>query len=204
MVDQTIKSLGLDVVVQVPATPEEFASLGGDVMKEANNNVLYRSFLAELRERFCERLSAFTEIKRKTKPGNKKKDGSVGQDLWDESEGKFVDRVLAETETEIEAHADLMEEAQKGGYVPTGATEAIAALVFDPKASEGGNAGPKTPAKTYLNAAQQVIDAGNADKVAANLSKILGREVTFEKESIAGAIRDAENLEKKQLANKYA
>lgn len=203
MVDQTIKSLGLDVVVSVPSTPEEFASLGGDVMKEAVNNVLYRSYLAELRDRFCERVSAFTEIKRKTKQGAKKKDGTFGQDVWDESEGRFLDRVLAETETEIDAYADLMKEAQAGGYTPTGEIATIEALVFDPKKSEP-NSGPKVPAKTYLNAAQQIIDAGNADKVAANLSKIVGREITADKESIAGGIRDAENLEKKQLANKYA
>lgn len=204
MVDQTIKSLGLDVVVSVPATPEEFASLGGDVMKEANNNVLYRSFLAELRDRFTERLSAFTEIKRATKPGNKKKDETIGKDVWAESEGKFVDRVLAETETEIEAYKDLMEEALKGGYTPTGETAPVSPLVFDPKAPDKSEGGPKTPAKTYLKAADEVIAAGNADKVAANLGKILNREVPATQEGIAGAIRDAENAEKKQLANKYA
>lgn len=204
MVDQTIKSLGLDVVVSVPATPEEFTSLGGDVMKEANNNVLYRSFLAELRERFTERLSAFTEIKRNTKPGNKKKDGTIGSDVWAESEGKFVDRVLAETETEIEAYKDLMDEALKGGYTPTGEKDPVGPLVFDPKAPDKSEAGPKTPAKTYLKAADEIIANGNADKVAANLSKILGRVVEATQESLAAGVRDAENAEKKQLANKYA
>lgn len=204
MQTKTTKSLGLEVPIQVPATIEEYASLGGDALGDAIDHVIAHSYLTDFRDRFCERLENFTEVKRATKPGNKKKDGTLGEDVWAESEGKYVDRVLAETETEIEAYQELVAIAQAGGYTPAGASKPLDALVFDPKASEGGSAGPKVPAKTYLNAAQQVIDAGNATVVAANLSKILSREVTPEKESIAGAIRDAENLEKKQLANKYA
>lgn len=204
MVSQQIKSVGLTFNVDVPATVEEFTSLGGDPLKEANNNVLYRSYLADFRDRFVERLSAETSIKRKTKPGNAKKDGSLGQDLWAESPQKFIDRVLAETETEIEDYEGLVSVVQQGGYTPEGEKEPVKPLVFDPKASEGGEAGPKVPAKTYLVAADAVIAAGNADKVAANIGKILGREVATDRESIAAAIRDAEALERKQLANKYA
>lgn len=203
MTDQTIKSLGIEVVVQVPSTIDEFNSLGGDVLKEAINNVLYRSFLAELRDRFVERVGNMTNVKRKVIPGKPKKDGTPGKDSWGESEGKYLDRVCAEEEVELESFAELMTTAQQGGYIPDGETEKVEPLVFDPKKAER-ESGPKVPAKTYLNAAQQVIDAGNASVVSANLSKILNREITPEKESIAGGIRDAENLEKKQLANKYA
>lgn len=203
MVDQIIKSLSFDLVVQVPSTTDEFIALGGDPLKEAINNVLYRSYLAEFRDRFIERVQNSTGIKRKVIPGKPKKDGTPGKDAWGESEGKYLDRVCAEEEVELDTFAELVSTAQNGGYVPDGETETLEPLVFDPKKSER-ESGPKVPAKTYLTAAQQVIDAGNATVVSANLSKILGRTVADDKDSIANAIRDAENLEKKQLANKYA
>jgi hypothetical protein len=186
---QEIRSLGLILNVSVPSSVQEFDQLGkreGACLDEATNNVLYRSVLAEFRDTFCEKIEADTKIERKTRETTKKdKDGNPVV-VFDETEGDYMKRVCAQLSRTPESFQSV-------------ADAVVAAIVFDPSATERKAAGPKKLPKLYLDIAQSVIDQGAAEKVAAKLSGIVGTTVSPTLEGLANAIRAKQELEKKAL-----
>lgn len=195
---QTIKAktLGMEFNLSVPSTPEEFdilAKAPGACLAEATKNVLYRSTLSDIRDALCEKVEEFTKIERATKPGPVKKDGSAGAEQWAETEEVYINRVLAsrgfdsiEKDEELKAIFD----------------EVVAATPFDPSAPVRSSK-PKTTAKIYLTAAENIIAAGGAEKAAAKLSELLGHAVGTSKEELAAAIREDKARKEKELANEY-
>lgn len=70
------------------------------------------------------------------------------------------------------------------------AIEAIGTgITFDASGTARVEKGPKKTAKAYLNAADQIIASGQADVIAAKLTKILGSAVASDRESLGKAIQ---------------
>lgn len=180
MIIQKFSSVGLDVKLNVPSSVEEFQKLGGDPLAEAINNIVYRGPLAEFREALCAKLEELTKVERKTKEVPAKKAGEAATIEWDESEARYVSRV--------QATLGLTPEAFSAQFQPE--ADAIAsAIVFDPKQKERKSAAPKALAKKYLEAADDVIAKGGAEKVAAKLTKRLGSTVTPDRDGLARGIK---------------
>lgn len=189
MKSDTIRSLGLTLAVSVPDSVEEFdqlAARAGACLEEATNNILYRSTLAAFRENFCEALEKDTGIERATKETGKKDSKGEPVVVFDESEADYVKRVLAEKKAEITSFQPL-------------ADSTIAAIVFDPKATERKSAGPKKLPKMYLEIAQAVLDQNKGTEVATKLSNQLGFTVAPTLEGIAAAVKAQQEAKKKQM-----
>lgn len=209
-----VDSVGLKLKIKVPATVADYDLLAGKdgaCLESANSNEIYRSILNESRARTAELAEKLSGIARKTKPGKTKKDGSVGDEEYDESEGKYIQRVLAQLgrpDDTIGAVYPQIADMVLNGYTTDeldadGKAIVLPPLAFNPKAKVRTITN-KAPAKTFQKAAQAIIDAQKGETAAANLSNILGRTVEATLESLAAAIRDAEAKEKETLATKYA
>jgi hypothetical protein len=208
MQNVTVNSFGYDLNYSVPATPEEFDQLAkqqGACVKEANNNVIYRSTLADFRSSFCERLEKDTGIERKTKvvkPEQRNEAGEITQEevvAWDETEKNYFNRVIASL---VSSGAAPTPEAAAASLAAV-AQEIIDSIPFDPSATER-TSGPKKTPKTYVEVAQAIIDQGGAEKAATKLSGLLGRAVTPDLDSLARAVWDDQKRQKAQLAAGYA
>lgn len=199
MKDKKYNSLGLTVSISVPETVEEYNALAGRenaAVDDAVDNTVYRSVLAEFREKFCEEVEKETGIARKRSPvlddkGEPKKDKNNNPVItFDETEGKYIARVLAEK-----------------GYDDAGTFQAIADAIatnlkFDPSVRERTSGGGKV-AKTYVEAADKIIAMGE-DKVqraVQNLSSYLGREVASDRDSLAAAIKAREDKKRQEQIN---
>lgn len=167
-----VKSIGFNLPVDVPATAAEFDALAkreGACVTEANNNVLYRSYLAEFRDEFVDALSTKFGIERKTKVTGKTK---TGADVvsYDETEVEFVKRVAAAQGVETSAFESL-------------ALEVNAKLKFDPSATERKASAPKKPLKKFLEAVA-TIEATNGlpglEKAAKNTGAYIGQQVVMD------------------------
>jgi hypothetical protein len=217
MTTKPFKSLGIEIQVPVPATHEEFnENAKGDAnvdacLREAINNVVYRSWLAVFRPVFlhgqdadpANNIPAIKGIEEETgieREATKDKDGVV--EKYTETEGDYFARVCAKLGQEPSSFKEL-------------ADQVAAQIPFDASASERGPMQPKKTAKAYLDAADQIIAAG-ADKataVAAALQKILteagnkGIVVEATRESLGKAISLNEARkraeENKKLAGQY-
>jgi hypothetical protein len=193
-------SLGVSVLLNVPSSIEEYNTLANRpnvnaVLDDATDNVVYRSSLAEFREKFCEELEKETGIARKREPaldkaGNPKLDEQKNPVLnFAETEADYLKRVLVEK-----------------GYDDAGPFQALADVVastitFDPSVRE--RSATAKIAKTYLEAADKIISMG-ADAVAravAKLSQILGKEVGSEREALAAAIKAKQDKQRQEEIN---
>lgn len=166
MKKQQFKTLGLPVQLEVPSTVEEFdqnAKKAGACLAEATNNVIYRGSLAELRDLIIHgrdavpasegqpAVAAFkgmeevTGIARKTKTV-KRGTGESAKDVevYDETEGDYIDRVVAEKKVELSSFQSLF--------------DAAAALIpFDASATERKPVGPKKLPEKYRNLATEFL-----------------------------------------------
>jgi len=163
MKKQQFKTLGLPVSLEVPSTVEEFdqnAKIAGACLAEATNNVIYRGSLAELRDLIIHgreevkvdggvTVSAFagletvTDVSRKTKKIKQGKDNKEVE-VYDETEGEYVDRLVAEKKVKLESFQSLF--------------DAAAALVtFDASARERKPVGPKKLADKYRTLATEFL-----------------------------------------------
>lgn len=183
----------------VPETAAEYDQLAkqeGACVESAVANYMYRGVFAEIRALFTEALGAKLGIERKTKETGKtrtikeegKPDVTEAIVIWAETEVEFVSRALAESNTTIAAHQQLL-------------NDIVSKLSFDPSKPESAPSGPKKVAKKWLDAAQEVINAGAADKVAAKLTEKLGMPVDASLESLGRAI--AEDQRRKSVAAEY-
>ncbi len=192
------KIFGLFVPVTQPETAEEFDQIGGAGSCLANAlqyQVFHRLFNVG-RDKFTEALAKETGIERLTKDTGKTKkaeDGVTDEPIleWDEKEAVYVARVLATLASQRGVDEVLISEFQ---HLADGLD-----LTVDPRSPERKPSGPKKLSKRYLDAAQQVIDAGNAEKWVAKYGGDGSLEV------IAGKIRELQLAEeaKQDLAAKF-
>lgn len=163
-----VNSLGYDLDYQVPSSVEEFDQLAkqaGACLREATNNIIYRSTLAVFRDTFCEKVSEATGIARKTKivkPEVRDAEGKVTQEqteAWDETEKVYLDRVAAEL---VSSGAYPTVEAAKASLAGL-AQETINGIAFDPSKAERASAGPKKTPKTYVDTAKAIVEACGGD-----------------------------------------
>jgi hypothetical protein len=190
-------SLGFDVPVQVPSSVEEYDQLAGRsgaCLDDAINNVIYRGVLAVFRRNLASALEKETSfpIERKQKVNAKKEPQFDAQNqpilVLAETEGDYVGR--------LQAHLGLDDDAFKSRFANTAATVATG-LKFDPKASERA---PRTPPKTYLEAARSVIAGGGTyENAAKKLSAQIGRDVPATEEGVAFAIQEREANRRKEV-----
>lgn len=145
LVQQEVDTLGLTVPVMVPASVADFdsnAKREGACLKEAINNVIYRSWLADFRDSFTTHVEEKTGIQRKTKTV-KRGDKEVA--IFDETEGDYMRRVRAEKGW-TEDNTQLQEWA----------TEIAKTIDFDASATERKGGVKKLPTQ-YLEAAKRII-----------------------------------------------
>lgn len=190
-------SLGLSVPVSVFESREEYNSAAkrpneDAVVEDANDNLVYRGPLADFREEFCLAVEKATGVERKRTPvmgkDNKPKTDGEGNELfdWDESEARYFNRVLAQTGRSVESFQDLADEVCSKHENEDGST----GFVADPTQRERKPAGPKTPPKSVYALVDELIAKGHAPQTASGLSKLLGRHVDHDRESLARATHE--------------
>lgn len=201
-------SLGLSFKLPVAASVESYDALAGRsdaVLESANSNVTYRSTLPNIRARFAELLEEETGIARKTKEVPGKSEDDEPKEVYDESENVYFKRVLSETgnadnPAAFQHIADKVSaEVEEGGF--TDDDGKFIELRFDPSGRQTSS-GPRKRriAKSYLEKAQQIIDAGKGEKWAEVWGEKLGFTIEPTVEGIGGAI--AENERRKREAAK--
>jgi hypothetical protein len=226
-----VSSLGYDLSYSVPSTAEEYDQLAKEVgacVKSASLNVIYRSVLAELRPFFLhgvdktdgiknadgtdylfDGLEVLTGIKRKTVPGKAKKDGTPGQEVWDETEDDFATRVWASL---VAAGTFPSVEAARAAYA-TQAQDVLTHIVFDPSVQVRKSTGPKKVPKTFMAVAEiwatqaegetpEVVQA-RLEAKAAVLSKLVGRTVAANTEDLGRAVWEDQTNKREQIAAQY-
>lgn len=186
MKTQQFKTLGLPVNLSVPSTVEEFdanAKRTGACLEEATNNVIYRGSLAELRDLIIhgreeekdasgkvivtafKGLEDITGISRKTK---KVKSGKEQKEVevYDETEGEYIDRVVATKKVELSSFQSHF--------------DAAAALVeFDASARERKPAGPKKLAEKFKTIATEFLSGKKSlDKLNIAMQKSISKMFT--------------------------
>lgn len=241
MISKNYKSLGLLIALSVAASIEEYDTLAGKegaALESAVNNEIYRGTLAEFRSTFCDRVATTYGKPRKVKPSGKTKKGENGEEVetevYAETEGVFIDRVLAELAAE-RGHPEVdrvvefkpvldkllaeTETLEDGTVVPL--------IRFDPKRAERKEQGPKKLPEIYKRAALAVQQGGNLDKFIAKYGVVVpeiptpGVDATEEQQLAYLAAVDAAKLEaaaykmkfledaeeaqrKAEMANKYS
>lgn len=198
MIKQELPVLGFTVLVNVPATTDEYNTLApkrtNPVLEDAVASTCYRSVSPVIRDGLCAFLDADpapaenpTEAQVKAAGlGIKRKNFGTEEEPQLEKEGVFIKRAIqtlmqTRNENEQQVRAFLQ---------PT--VQAIADsddAKFNPALREGTGTGPAI-GKNDLKLAAQVIADGKADLVAAKLSEKLGVTITTDEKSLARAIAD--------------
>lgn len=165
MQTRKFRSLGLDVVLNVPSSVEEFdqnAKRQGACLDEAINNCVYRGCLAEFRDSFQAVVAEKTGIQRATKPvidpdtkQPKVVDGEALEE-WEESEAKYIGRVRRE-----KGWLD-----NDNGVLQGWADEIASALVFDASAPERKAPKPKKLGDKFRAVAQRIFGNNTQEKYA--------------------------------------
>ena len=198
---ETYRSMGLNVPISVPSTIEENEQLAAPrvnaTLEDAVDTNVYRGTLADFRDGFCAAVETATSIKRNTEVAKNAK-GEVRKDedgaeieVYKETEQDYFRRVCIKTSRSVESFQDI-------------ANSVAASLKYDPSVKERTPAGPKTPPKSVFAIVDDLHAKHKHTHVAADLSKVLGRHVESDRESLARAIHeDNLNERRKQLA-KYA
>lgn len=168
MRNHKVESLGVTyTVTNWPESIAEFDQLAkreGACLDEACANIQYRGTNPKFREPFLELVEKDTGIARKVRTATLK-DGTV-KEYWDESEGKYWNRVLAETKRAAESFQGLADQVS---------------VEFDPSVKVTESAGPKTAPKAYITAAEALLKEGGAKLAAAQakIKQVLGRDANI-------------------------
>ncbi len=178
MVEKIFGTLGsLKVPVLVYESYDESDKAAGvalATLNSANDNFHYRGGpAADTREWICDMLEKDTGIERKTKPVNgkdgqpKKDDKGVAILDWDESEGEYVRRVMAEKDwKDLTSFQDALNTWAK-------TAEDGKPLAVNAKAAERTPKAPPKLAAKYKLAAAKAITLGTVTAINSNqLSKI--------------------------------
>jgi hypothetical protein len=203
-----VKSGGVYYAINVPETVEEFDQLAkreGAALASAIDNVIYRSANAQFRSEFADLVEKETGIERKTKvsgtrevedeEGNKTEEDIV---VYDESEGKYLNRVYAELDLELEEQRQARFQEQ--------IEQAAEDIKFDPSERQAATKKPKKARKEYRETAEAILEAGGEEglaKTAAKLSDMLGYEVEATLEAVALGIQINETKDVDERASKY-
>lgn len=180
------RTFGIPVEKECPSTLEEMMNLGiseEQAIELAVSYVMEKSVLVQTRKLVLERLAEDTGIERKTRVVGKNKDGT-DRVAYDETETKYFDRVCAEQGVERSHYQDLV-------------TEVFNSVELDPTAKERSSKPKKIPA-THLELAQEFIDEGKGEALAAFLSKKLGSTVEASLESLALGLQEKDRREKQE------
>lgn len=211
----TYESLGVDVKLSVPADAAEYNALfprkdelGNPVdacAEDAIDSVVFRSVLNKFRSRFVEVVAFKSGIARKVT-----KDAAGKVEGFAETEGKFVDRVCVETGVEnlscFQTEADLCMTGWAAD--PNAEKDSPFAIVAEPikfdASAQVRTGGKKKTPKYIVEAIDQAIAAGQADKLATILSEKTGTTVLNTKESLCKALHDMELAAARQAAAEAA
>lgn len=196
---KTYRSLGVNVVVNVPDNPFDLGTDNHKIFEAGIDNCIYRGSkgLALFRELFAEGVEKAVGLTADTQPKKNGKGEEVKDDegnpvleyVHDESER--VERALAKSGRTIESFQDL-------------ANSLATQLACDPNQKERGPAAPKTPPKSVYTIVDNLISQGKHTQVAASLSTVLGRTVEAERESLARAIHEDQLNEIRRAKEKYS
>ena len=227
-----VSSLGYDLGYSVPSSADEYDQLAKEVgacVKSASLNVIYRGVFAEFRPLFLhgadatdklvntdgtpylfEGLETLSGIKRKTKTGKTKKDGTPGAEEWDETEDDFANRVWASL---VAAGTYPTIEAARAAYAAQ-AQDVISHIPFDPSVQVRKSSGPKKVPKTFLavaevwaTKAEGETDADVATRLtakAAVLTKLIGRPVAATVDDLGRAVWEDQSNKREQIAAQYS
>lgn len=216
MITAKIKSLAFkDLNVQVPESADEFNKLAGDsdaCRKEAVNNILYRSTLAEFRAEFLEFLAESTGIERNyevTKPEVRDANGAVTQEertRWTETEQTYFDRVMAAL---VQSGKHPSVEAAVASFYAD-AQRILDGVKFDPSATERASAGPKKTPKYVVEIVDAILGSSGGDLPTAigkfNRKNILGLtlDTGVDRKALEAAVWEDRKARDKQTANEYS
>lgn len=194
MTSKKYMSLGVEVNVPVPSDVAEFdlnAKRVNACLDEAIDNVVYRSYLADFRNLFCEVVETSTSIARKTKVVKK---GDKEVEVWDETEGEYIRGIRATKGWEDDNSAlQLIAEA----VLTTVNADGKLVLLFDASASERKQTGPKKLAIAYKEAAQRIFTNGNQDKWGTKLGLTYTGDQTKDIEILGWAVKRVEDEKRK-------
>lgn len=224
------KSLGYNLNVPVPESVEEFDRLAkeqGAALREANKNVIYRSFNAEWRNTFLhgadaekngdtvvreaiQGLEQLTGIERKTKVVKpEKRDAAdptkiVQEEVtgWDETEDEYESRVMAAL---VQRGDFKSTEEAKASYAAH--AQKVADLIpFDPSKTERKSAGPKKTPNTYVEVAKAIVEAtGSVENAITAFQRKTGQTVNpATLDGLAAAVWADQKAQKAKIANSYA
>ena len=205
MVQAETRSFNVDgLTYNVPSNIDEFDTMAnkpGTALECAIAYVTEKDTLVKLRKAVIARLAEQTGITRKMRDSGKTKkvevdDGNGNKTVReepimvpDETEVQYFKRVCASQKVEPEAFKSLIQEE-------------LNKIPFDPSASERTSKEKKIP-QVYLDTAQEIVDQGAGDAVAADLTQSLGYTVTGDVESLAAAIQTNEARLRKERASAY-
>jgi hypothetical protein len=190
MIPNEVKILGFTGTIAVPSTVEQFdkmAGTAGVALENAVANVLYRSTFPKVRKAFLARVEDLTKISRKSHEESTGKKDAEGKDVtrtvYDETEGKYMKRVLASIDADTSAQLPAIFAEVLG----------LDECRFDPSERV---AGPKKIPAMYTEAAETILKAGRGDAAAAKLTSELGIAVSATADSIARALQERERRRK--------
>jgi len=164
MITKQYRTLRIPVLLQAPATVEEFdanAKRPGACLEEAINNVIYRGSLTNLRDLIIHgqdeekdeagrvtqvAFKGWEAISGKDRKTKKVKKGDKEVEVYDESEQDYVDRVVG-----------VWEETPPANFAAHVAA-AAKLITFDASAAERKAAGPKKLAEKYKTQALKFIN----------------------------------------------
>ncbi len=178
------RCLGLTAKISVPSDIAEFDKLAkkdGACFDEAVSNVVYRGVLNGIRDSFCEAVQNDTKIERKTKDTGKKDAKGQALFVYDESEGKYIDRVQAALGLDDAAFAVKFQSVMDDSTNPAVTAEDGTVSypnAFDPSQTERKSL-PKKLAAVYTETATRVFSNGNQQKIADRILSESGTKVTF-------------------------
>lgn len=206
--------LGLNVPTQVFTSPDEYNAAAkrpneDACVEDANDNLAYRGTNADAREEFCLALEKATGVAR-TKVAVLLKDGSPKLDdekqpvfAWadpDRTEADYFRRVVAVMNHSVESFQDLMDSVAAAHENKDSQDNVVSyGFVVDPTVRERKPAGPKTLPKSVYTLVDELIAKGVAAQTAAGLSKVLGRTVESDRESLARATHEYRLAEIKKI-----
>lgn len=171
MKNNKVSMLGLELLVAVPETIEEFDTLAGKpgaALASAIANEIYRGVLTEARSEFCGLLEDYSGIPRATKESGrtrKKDDGSTEPVLvFAETEADYVKRVIAELTVKANNGKPTDQQVEeipwKSEFAPLVARLSVGGdkeVKFDPKATERKS---NKIEKRFLDGADNIIAQG--------------------------------------------
>jgi hypothetical protein len=174
---------GLKFRVTTPTTIDEYSALAGvlrmdenstgvAVLDDAIENVMYRGAFAEIRRALAIKLAELNpDIPRETKnkPGAKPDTSGTIEQVFDESEGKYISRVAATKGVAVTTFQSILDEIMAvNSALPDDSNDKIK---FDPSQRERKGPSSTEPGKLDLETAKALLAQGQK-KLRVSLARI--------------------------------